>query len=392
MLSDATVSGRHARLFWEGKQLIVEDLSSANGTYLAGRRIMREAIRPGDELHFGRAPLRWSDPALRGLLRRGGGDTLLAQQVDNRRFVCGACGARGVLPDGWKGGPLRCGSCGEQLATVAKPPKRRRSAPNLWPALVVAAMTMLGAMGVYAYRVLLPEGGDVPAVQIPNEPASGSAEEESIRIHSRASVLAAVDPDNSVTRNTAARLAADFEGQFRIEQVAHIWSTVRGRWHYVNDPSGREYFAHASETLSQEVYFGDCDDFAIVITSMIEAIGGRGRIVMMDGPEGGHAYAEVCVQEDSEAIRDKLARHYRRHSYPNLRGQRVGQAFFRPGVDCPTWLNLDWNAGVPGGPYEPERWAVAIYPDGRTETLTPAGGAATGESSGERSTVASPPN
>jgi hypothetical protein len=28
---------------------------------------------------------------------------------------------------------------------------------------------------------------------------------------------------------------------------------------------------------------------------------------------------------------------------------------------------------VPGGEYEPERWAVAIYPDGRTETLAPAG-------------------
>ena len=37
------------------------------------------------------------------------------------------------------------------------------------------------------------------------------------------------------------------------------------------------------------------------------------------------------------------------------------------------WLNLDWNARVPGGPYGHEYWAVAIYPDGRTETLAPSG-------------------
>ena len=47
---------------------------------------------------------------------------------------------------------------------------------------------------------------------------------------------------------------------------------------------------------------------------------------------------------------------------------------FRSDSECPVWLNLDWNARVPGGPYGRERWAVGIHPDGATETLAAAQG------------------
>ena len=106
---------------------------------------------------------------------------------------------------------------------------------------------------------------------------------------------------------------------------------------------------------------------------MIEAIGGETRIVMMNGPEGGHAYAEVCLQMEPDEARTRLTRHYERYRDRNLGRQRVNVMNYRPGTTCPIWLNLDWNAGVPGGEYEDESWAVAIYPDGRTETLAPAG-------------------
>jgi hypothetical protein len=205
----------------------------------------------------------------------------------------------------------------------------------------------------------------------PIGPRPTSEQELSIRVHTRDHIVQSIDTSNPVVRNAAARLAAESQGPFSVDQVANIWSHIRGRWRYVNDPQGNEYFAKASETIEND-YVGDCDDFAIVISAMIAAIGGRSRLVMMNGPQGGHAYPEVCVEGDPEAIRSQLDEHYRSARDRSQR-QRVSGIHFRPAVDCPVWLNLDWNAGAPGGPYEPETWAVAIYPDGTTETLATAG-------------------
>ena len=45
VLKDPTVSGRHARLAWEGDKILLEDLGSANGTYTR--------VRPGESVPFG---------------------------------------------------------------------------------------------------------------------------------------------------------------------------------------------------------------------------------------------------------------------------------------------------------------------------------------------------
>ena len=95
---------------------------------------------------------------------------------------------------------------------------------------------------------------------------------------------------------------------------------------------------------------------------------------MMGGPAGGHAYAEACFSLEAEEARTRLTKHYRSVEDPNLGRQSVREFSFRHDDTCPVWLNLDWNAGVPGGHYEIEQWAVAIYPDGRTQTLAPASG------------------
>jgi hypothetical protein len=218
-----------------------------------------------------------------------------------------------------------------------------------------------GAFGTAAERLGLSSG----------RTRSQSEQEDSVRVHTAPRVVAAIDYENPLTRNTAVRIAAEDDGPFRIEQVARIWMQVRSEWRYVNDPLGREYFATASETI-ENGYAGDCDDFAIVLASMVTAVGGDARVVMMDGPAGGHAYAEVCVRSDARDVAQRLSKHYRNERH--VGGQRIEQIHFRSSDACGVWLNLDWNAGVPGGGYGAELWAVAIYPDGRTETLTPATG------------------
>jgi hypothetical protein len=56
---DATISGQHLRLFWEGSILKVEDLNSTNGTFLNSVRLTpgRQLLRPGDEVRIGQTVL-----------------------------------------------------------------------------------------------------------------------------------------------------------------------------------------------------------------------------------------------------------------------------------------------------------------------------------------------
>jgi hypothetical protein len=115
---------------------------------------------------------------------------------------------------------------------------------------------------------------------------------------------------------------------------------------------------------------------------MVAAIGGKARVVLMDGPEGGHAYAEACVQGDPTKVAATLTKHYRTRWRAYLRGKIPSQIAYRAAEDCPIWLNLDWNSIVPGGAYEPENWAVAIYGDGHSETLAPAVPAPGGRAAG----------
>ena len=84
-------------------------------TFVRGKRIERALVRPGDDVRFGQAPLRWSDSKIRPFLRKGGSDTIIGEPVLGRRFICGSCGTRGAMPPGFKGGVLRCGACANRL-------------------------------------------------------------------------------------------------------------------------------------------------------------------------------------------------------------------------------------------------------------------------------------
>jgi pSer/pThr/pTyr-binding forkhead associated (FHA) protein len=57
-LDDTQISRRHAAIVWDSTRCSVTDLSSSNGTFINGRRLMPnvpEALRPGDRVSFGTA-------------------------------------------------------------------------------------------------------------------------------------------------------------------------------------------------------------------------------------------------------------------------------------------------------------------------------------------------
>ena len=57
VLSELTVSRRHARLIFRDGRWILQDLESTNGTTVNGCRVGRSELRPGDHLALGEAHL-----------------------------------------------------------------------------------------------------------------------------------------------------------------------------------------------------------------------------------------------------------------------------------------------------------------------------------------------
>lgn len=377
VLDHPTVSNHHARLSWKGAALQVEDLSSANGTFVDGQRVKAAMARPGSDLKIGDIELPWSHEGLRALLKAGTGKRTLVmptgQAGATRSFVCGGCGHVGALPAGPLPPSVTCPKCHTTLQTGTKPTRAARGSSGALWALVFSILAL--GVALYFYFVphemgaMLAPSSDSPLATLPV--VSEQLAATRIGGENAQKLAAALNPMDPLTRNTAVKLAARTEGPFHVEQVAEVWAGVRKQWRYVNDPEGREYFATASESI-ENGYIGDCDDFAVTLASMVIAIGGKARVVLMDGPRGGHAYAEACVQGEPAKVAAALTKHYKNQFRRYISGTIPKEISFRTSADCPIWLNLDWSATVPGGPYDAEQWAVAIYEGGRTESLSPA--------------------
>ncbi|HVR40369.1 MAG TPA: FHA domain-containing protein, partial [Thermoanaerobaculia bacterium] len=63
VLTHPAVSRRHARITLNGPAPLLEDLKSANGTYVNNTRIEKVTLKPGDIVRFG------ADPACSYVLR-----------------------------------------------------------------------------------------------------------------------------------------------------------------------------------------------------------------------------------------------------------------------------------------------------------------------------------
>jgi hypothetical protein len=165
---------------------------------------------------------------------------------------------------------------------------------------------------------------------------------------------------NAAVREQGRKLILEYAGDGTISQICSIYSYMVGNWSYARDTRGIEEFQYSNESLEYgKGKFsgqGDCDDFSILLASLIESIGGTSRIMLAYGPMGGHAYTEVYLGKaegiDSDAYR--MIRWLRtRYNVPEINAH----------TDLDTgdvWLNLDWwrdpNTGIeltkhPGGPF-----------------------------------------
>src|SRR5215472_5848064 len=53
-VDNLAVSNHHARVYYEGTRLVVEDLDSLNGTFVNDLRVERATLHDGDSIHVGK--------------------------------------------------------------------------------------------------------------------------------------------------------------------------------------------------------------------------------------------------------------------------------------------------------------------------------------------------
>ncbi len=135
-----------------------------------------------------------------------------------------------------------------------------------------------------------------------------------------------------------------------IIQCFAVFKEINSKWNYVSDPKGREYIANATESL--RYFSGDCDDHSILMAACVRSIGGTPRLIHT----GGHIYPEILIGNkiDLETINYLIKKvlfidesngktiHY----HKDERGQ--------------IWLNLDYTAKYPGGPFMSEEILGAL--------------------------------
>lgn len=177
---------------------------------------------------------------------------------------------------------------------------------------------------------------------------------------------ARIKPDNNLVHDEALLMVAKLSasGDSTIDQICSIYGylkkgdgPIKG-WVYVPDPRGLDYVNFANESIiigdkSGSTGAGDCDDFAVLMASLVESIGGTTRIILAyNNSTGGHAYTEVYLgtlnSQDSQ-INDII----------NLLKKKYNTTEIFTYNDTPTgdvWLNLDWGLDKkgnahPGGPF-----------------------------------------
>jgi WD40 repeat protein len=167
----------------------------------------------------------------------------------------------------------------------------------------------------------------------------------------KSSVASSLDLGNSNVEQTAVTIAKDYPGEYNINQVSEIYDTLVVGWYYFSDPSYKEKYKNANLTLqdgktSSSVGMGDCDDFAILMASLINSLGGSTRIILASNATNaeGHAYCEVYLGEENDSQVTDLINwtklEYNLKEVPGL--NKIGNE---------VWMNLDWWADYPGGPY-----------------------------------------
>lgn len=173
----------------------------------------------------------------------------------------------------------------------------------------------------------------------------------------KSKILRAIEYDSPKIRDFALMATLkDFKDvrgypQYRTTiQCFAVFKEINSRWNYVSDPKGKDYIARATESL--RYFSGDCDDHSILMASCVRAIGGTPRLIHT----GGHIYPEILIgdRNDLETI------NYLIKKVLFVQESKGKQIHYHIDERGQIWLNLDYTATYPGGPFMSEEILGAL--------------------------------
>ncbi len=185
-----------------------------------------------------------------------------------------------------------------------------------------------------------------------------------------------IEPDNSLIHDEALLMVARLSGpgDSKINQICSIYEYLKNGnppvkgWIYINDPRGLDYLNYANESVrigdkTDCTGDGDCDDFAVLIASLMESIGMTTRIILANNNSTSeHIYAEVYLgnlNSQGSQVNDALDWLKQKYSTNNI--------FTYNDTDTgDVWLNLDWGQDEkgnehPGGAFRQADGKMVIW-------------------------------
>ncbi len=149
---------------------------------------------------------------------------------------------------------------------------------------------------------------------------------------------------DSVVRNFAVKASLTYFKDYYEKYGSNarflsLFKYIRYHFQYVPDAKRDEYFATPRETILNGLG-GDCDDHAILMASCLRAIGGITRVVIIRG----HAYPELYCGDKKgfEEMQSAIVQLFS--------DQSIKRIYFHE-HDGAYWINMDYTALHPGGPY-----------------------------------------
>ena len=138
-----------------------------------------------------------------------------------------------------------------------------------------------------------------------------------------------------------------------IVQAFAVFKEINSRWNYVSDPKGHDYIAKATESV--QYLSGDCDDHSIFMAACIKSIGGTMRLIHTKG----HIYPELLIGSKIDLERINYA--IKKDLFPTeSKNKSINYHIDERGK---IWLNLDYTAKYPGGPFMNEEILGALTLD-----------------------------
>jgi hypothetical protein len=153
-----------------------------------------------------------------------------------------------------------------------------------------------------------------------------------------------INPKDSVTRNFAVKHSIEYFDDYHKKygpkvRYLSLFKYINNNFKYVADPNRDEYFASARETIENGMG-GDCDDHTIMMISSLKAIGAKCRMVLTEN----HVYPELYCgdKKNFTELQEAITHLFASENFTGL--------YYRE-EDGNFWINLDYTAHHPGGPY-----------------------------------------